>query len=93
MRNKQNEKRSDREKAQGLGRGVWVHTRDSLTGTWESRGPETWHFARVPHIGERFVLGAGSPCYQVESVCHCPFADADCDAELFAIEVNDLTDI
>lgn len=63
---------------------VFVHTPDGR-GNWHN---ERRQFARVPSIGEHFVLSPEGDWYEVLAVVHCPFEGADFAAEAYALPVS-----
>jgi hypothetical protein len=64
---------------------VFLHTRSRGLFDWRN---ELRDFARIPVVGEYFAWDDSSPWYQVQLVVHTPFEQADCEAEVYAIEVN-----
>lgn len=63
---------------------VFLHTRTPQKRDWTN---EIREFARVPTIGEYVSTSASGPWHKVELVVHCPFV-CDCDAEVYAVEVD-----
>ena len=65
---------------------VFLHTRHHGEFDWLN---EFRDFARIPIAGEYLARDVSSPWYQVQLVVHTPF-ECDCDAEVYAIEVDHL---
>lgn len=66
---------------------VFVHYKDERNSNWQNIGR---YFSRVPTVGEYFALSDTGPWYRVEIVVHCPFDDAEFEAEIFGIKVDHL---
>jgi hypothetical protein len=64
---------------------VFLHTRSKGMFDWRN---ELRDFARIPVLGEYLAWDDSSPWYQVQLVVHTPFEQADCDAEVYAVEVD-----
>jgi hypothetical protein len=65
---------------------VWLHTKSTSNSQWASEGKRL--FSRIPEVGECVALTVDSHWYKVTLVVHCPFKEADCDAEVYAIKVD-----
>ena len=64
---------------------IAVNTRvpnDSLS--WSGR--KIIDFEVMPRVGEYFALSGSSSWFKVLVVTHCPFKEADCIAEILAIQ-------
>jgi hypothetical protein len=64
---------------------IWVHAKRSKGTAFESEGLRP--FARVPALGEHFVLGHDSPWFKVVVVFHC-LPGSDSDVEIYGLEVD-----
>jgi hypothetical protein len=64
---------------------VFLHTRSPGKADWDNGLRE---FGRIPVIGEYVATDSMSDWFQVELVVHCPFADSDCEAEVYAVKVD-----
>ncbi len=69
---------------------VFVHTKETATSEYENEGRS---FSRVPVVGEYLALRSDSPWYKVFLVVHCPFQDAEYQAEVFAVRVDQVEEI
>ena len=65
-----------------------MHTRPNPQAAYQPFGLNP-HFARVPILGEWFVLQVGEAHYQVDLVVHLAYANAESYAEVFATERSD----
>ena len=66
---------------------VFVHTKATAEDDWQN---EVLTFTRVPAVGEYFTTAETEPWYRITLVVHCPWDDAQFDAEAFAMRADHL---
>jgi len=64
---------------------VFIHVFDRATGGWDV---QQRYFRRIPIAGEYFAFDGHGGWFEVRYVVHCPFPEADCDAEIYGIAAD-----